>query len=670
MKKFTLFCAAALAVLTATAQTPFRFTLGEKTVAPVSGKTYALRTNNQNGSKHFLNAYGGVKQNDLVTQGEGAPKFIWTLTQVGENWTMQNRSTGRYLKVSGTTNGGAVEMVDEPAEITISVSDDGTNTALKNPEADQWIDAGANGSATTTWEAGVAGSRVIDIMEATVWTELMINYDAALTQANTAYNGLQSVGDNLITSVDQLSSPYTEPNEGALANLIDNENTTFWHSAWSTGNVDNGVHYLQIALPEETLGDIQLTYVRRNASGDQLTQVKIVGVNGEETEDVATLSLPFNAGGETVKAYFNLAKTYEAIRLVELATAGDHANRGFWHAAELQLNKVEFNRTLVPDAAAALKEQIDAAVEPVTVTEAQYTALTDALAAYNAALAAIPADFTVTVNGPEGAGIVCGGQTYGAGTASLPSNTTEADLAAAAIEGYDTQLTLVGHAITVTYKYAYPVALTEGDIILQAAKKATTIDATTDAADNSHWYIVEQSRDGVSPMYDNGANTLKRAAAGFRADSLSVEDGAKYLVRFIATATDGVYNVQFATGRFITANLTTGNAFAAADYFVYTTNDEGSVAWNLTTDGETYGGKVDNNGAGSTLSFWESGKITATEGNNIWAIYPVTFTAPIATAIEDVQKATAHRIYDLTGRQIATLRKGVNIVDGRKIVVK
>lgn len=152
-------------------------------------------------------------------------------------------------------------------------------------------------------------------------------------------------GSKLITSPRQLSSPYTESKEGAIANLIDGKPNTFWHSAWSAGNVEDGVHYLQISLPETTEGDIVMYFGRRDGDcGHHLIKASILGVvsgtgTSAKTELVAELDMPFNAPGETVKSYFTLPKHYNYIRLREERTtgAGSTPSSGFFHIAELQL---------------------------------------------------------------------------------------------------------------------------------------------------------------------------------------------------------------------------------------------------------------------------------------------------------------------------------------------
>ena len=171
----------------------------------------------------------------------------------------------------------------------------------------------------------------------------------------------------------------------------------------------------------------------------------------------------------------------------------------------------------------------------------------------------------------------------------------------------------------------------DGEKWIQVGEKANFFEPTTSADDNSHWYIMQQVRNGLSPMYDNGAgNTMNRAASGFTPNNKQVSGNEKYLVRFIPHRSGNGYVMQFATGNYVREVTTTAYPTQEGWYLLYKINGEnGHIGWNKTTDGTTYGQIVDNNGAGSTLSFWGSGQVTEVGGNpvnnNVWSLYPVTF---------------------------------------------
>lgn len=66
-------------------------------------------------------------------------------------------------------------------------------------------------------------------------------------------------------TVPMLSSNATEPSEGSLANLLDNDVTTYFHSAWSVA-VD-GNHYVQVSLPK-AISSFKFSYTNRSANGN------------------------------------------------------------------------------------------------------------------------------------------------------------------------------------------------------------------------------------------------------------------------------------------------------------------------------------------------------------------------------------------------------------------
>ena len=154
----------------------------------------------------------------------------------------------------------------------------------------------------------------------------------------------------LITSVDQLSSPFTEPNEGSIDALIDNNPSTYWHSKWSAGaNTTPGTNYLQVKDIDQQYTTIAFSITRR--SGAQNDHAKRISVWGYDNDDealakaegtlLAEVDLGFTQAGEVkVSPVFNTqGKTI--LRFYNEESAPSNANRGYWHAAEFQLFPAE-----------------------------------------------------------------------------------------------------------------------------------------------------------------------------------------------------------------------------------------------------------------------------------------------------------------------------------------
>ena len=176
-------------------------------------------------------------------------------------------------------------------------------------------------------------------------------------------------------------------------------------------------------------------------------------------------------------------------------------------------------------------------------------------------------------------------------------------------------------------------SLPSGKYIRVSSTKADFLTTATGADDNAHWYLMTQTRNGETPMYDNGMSTIKRAATSEQVAAQPIAGKEKYLVRFFSTSTTGQYLVQFGTGRYIASDLTVNSRAGAQPYIIYNINGEAThIGWNLPNADGSHGSRVDNNGAGSSLAFYGSGLITGLNGNNDWSIYPVEFVDIVSIA--------------------------------------
>lgn len=169
-------------------------------------------------------------------------------------------------------------------------------------------------------------------------------------------------GMKLITSAGQLSSPWTDPAEGALPNLIDGDVNSFWHSSWHDNPPHSvqGSHYLQVELPdgyysEGTLLNFQFT--RRAVQNDHITLWSVRGTNEnlntdlqdpltdkEECEELLLQETPYTSNTETLTSDFFDPKGYKYLRFYsEEQNGGNLKNRVYWHLGEFQLNRNEMS---------------------------------------------------------------------------------------------------------------------------------------------------------------------------------------------------------------------------------------------------------------------------------------------------------------------------------------
>ena len=261
--------------------------------------------------------------------------------------------------------------------------------------------------------------------------------------------------------------------------------------------------------------------------------------------------------------------------------------------------------------------------------------------------------YTCHVTGTTEGRVIYDGTEYADG-ATFEAELDKTLLSAKTVDGYTYSVNVNETDITATYSVDYsfePATYFANKVISVIGDELT--EAFT--ANPGQWYLVKQNREVETPIYDNGANAnIMRAAEGV---DVNVNDAAidvnKYLVRFVEGDYEGTFKIQFGTSRYfgttLVASTTPGN------YFVYPatqTNSSwtGHFAMNLTTDGTTYGSKVDTNPAGSSIAFWETGKTTS-GANNVWAIYPVTLNTV------DFYEVTYN--YNYNGVQVDTETKNV-----------
>ncbi len=150
----------------------------------------------------------------------------------------------------------------------------------------------------------------------------------------------------LITSVDQLSSPFTEPNEGSIDALIDNDPSTYWHSKWSAGaNTTPGTNYLQVKDIDDQYTTLAFSITRRSgATNDHANKISVWGYDDDDEalakEDgtrIADIELGFTSAGEVKVSPVFDTQGYTILRFYNEESAPISANRGYWHAAEFQL---------------------------------------------------------------------------------------------------------------------------------------------------------------------------------------------------------------------------------------------------------------------------------------------------------------------------------------------
>ena len=159
--------------------------IGSIVTAPEEGQYYVIQGNGQAGQVSWLYDNDGTFAATAASSLDPGPenmKYVWTFEVSDEGYAAKNLTTGRYIFIEGTGNGGAIKMQDAPSYFTIDVN--GDEVGFKN-SSDRYIDMGYSGTSPVTWNGGVAGSRRLCIYEATV--NDISDLEAAMTRLNTCF---------------------------------------------------------------------------------------------------------------------------------------------------------------------------------------------------------------------------------------------------------------------------------------------------------------------------------------------------------------------------------------------------------------------------------------------------------------------------------------------------
>lgn len=154
----------------------------------------------------------------------------------------------------------------------------------------------------------------------------------------------QSVHDGakrLVTDVSQLSSSFSDYQEGKdIGALIDNNTSTFWHSDWHN-QATGDLHWVDVALKEPVKGLVCLYMHRRNASNDHPTKIVVSGSSdGSIWKEITTVEFPYQGFVGHTSEPFVVKEAVSHFRLTVTDCYGSSGFRKFWHAAEIQLYHV------------------------------------------------------------------------------------------------------------------------------------------------------------------------------------------------------------------------------------------------------------------------------------------------------------------------------------------
>ncbi len=127
----------------------------------------------------------------------------------------------------------------------------------------------------------------------------------------------------VLTDVSQLSANYIEEGEGSLADLLDDDDDTYFLSAWSQDNPNGENHYLQIDM--QTIARGGRLMFKKRSSNDGLAPTKVIiyvaeNPNSEWTK-IGTMALQYDNNNVAYTPYltFGFSTRYVRAEVVETA---------------------------------------------------------------------------------------------------------------------------------------------------------------------------------------------------------------------------------------------------------------------------------------------------------------------------------------------------------------
>lgn len=143
----------------------------------------------------------------------------------------------------------------------------------------------------------------------------------------------------IVLTADQLSTNNQEPSEGPIANIIDGNTGSFFHTRWSSPQIPMP-QYIQVDL-KTPIENFQFYYQNRNGSqvGAEILEVQ-VSVDGTEWTTLSTIEagLPSASKGEYTSEVFQAGFPFKHFRYNVVKTYG---SKNYFNMAEFALFDVD-----------------------------------------------------------------------------------------------------------------------------------------------------------------------------------------------------------------------------------------------------------------------------------------------------------------------------------------
>lgn len=255
-------------------------------------------------------------------------------------------------------------------ETGVYIYQHGTTYAMntRSPALAFWTggaDAGSTILLTVRDTEAVSDATIAALEEAIVDTEALIYDEAGYEE----YGGVPFELQTTDPEADfYLYTNAQEASEGPIANLLDGNNATFFHTRWSdNGASDDGMpHSITIDLGGNSISAFGFNYVTRSgAANDYPAEISVQGSNdGVEFEEIAYVTgLPKGDAKSYASEPIEAQQDYSYLRFEVTKTSTDRKGAGvdhdYWHMAEFRLTTA-FYRSVAFDAYIPFIDQLQA----------------------------------------------------------------------------------------------------------------------------------------------------------------------------------------------------------------------------------------------------------------------------------------------------------------------
>lgn len=347
----------------------------EKAIVKIySGNYYSLQ-NYVYTLRHLTNSSGKLTSGG--TAGVDADD-MWAFEEVSgstDTYYLKSKDTGKYISSLGTSTQGTVtaETTADALTFKLHMQDAHTFALESSAEGYKYLHSASSqsykvvgwteGATASHWyifleeeSAENAANRELDVLIAQ--SQALLDKVVENVEADVNVSDLQNLQTTNSSNPFYITSNHEETTEGEIANMVDGDNSTFFHSTWSVATTDK--HYWQIDLGAgNELDMFNITLTSRAKDPNNFPQEITVQASNDGTnfESVALLTNECASGGQVVYTSENVGVAGQKYRyyrfVVDKTTSGNGNNTkhtySFFSLAEFKMSAVEVEYTFTLD---------------------------------------------------------------------------------------------------------------------------------------------------------------------------------------------------------------------------------------------------------------------------------------------------------------------------------